>query len=117
MIIKVEELQNGSILAEDIYIRTNRPIITAKTVLEEEHIKILKAFLVKEIVIENTQIDGTKIMESSSSIPKQIREEKKNDFLELFLQTVQLYKKEFISWQSGLSVNIANVKYPFTVIR
>ncbi|HEO8420260.1 HD-GYP domain-containing protein [Niallia sp. FSL W8-0635] len=110
MIIKVEELQNGSILAEDIYIRTNRPIITAKTVLEEEHIKILKAFLVKEIVIENTQIDGTKIMESSSSIPKQIREEKKNDFLELFLQTVQLYKKEFISWQSGLSVNIANVR-------
>lgn len=110
MIIKVEELKNGSILAEDIYIRTNRPIITAKTVLEEEHIKILKAFLVKKIVIENTQIDGTKITESTSSMCNKVGEEKKNDFLELFLQTVQLYKKEFISWQSGLSVNIANVR-------
>jgi HD-GYP domain-containing protein (c-di-GMP phosphodiesterase class II) len=110
MIIRVEELEIGSILAEDIFIRTNRPIITAKTVVDEEHIKILKAFLVKEIVIENTQIDGTKIIESSSSISKQFRKEKKNDFLELFLRTVQLYKKEFISWQSGLSVNIANIR-------
>lgn len=110
MIVNVEELKNGSILAEDIYIRTNRPIITAKTVLEEEHIKILKAFLVKEIAIENTQVDGTKFFESSSATRKQISEEKKNDFLDLFLQTVQLYKKEFISWQSGLSVNIANVR-------
>ncbi|WP_048718110.1 HD-GYP domain-containing protein [Bacillus sp. 522_BSPC] len=110
MIINVEELNPGSILAEDIYVRTNRPIITAKTVLAGEHIKILKAFLVKEVTIENTQIDGTIMIESTPSIHNQTREEEKNDFLSLFLQTVQLYKKEFISWQSGLPVNIANVR-------
>ncbi|WP_400244666.1 HD-GYP domain-containing protein [Niallia sp. JL1B1071] len=110
MIVNLEELQPGSILAEDIYIRTNRPIITAKTVLTKEHIKILKSFLVKEVTIENTRIDGTKIMQSSSSIHKQARNEKKSNFLELFIQTVQLYKKEFLSWQSGLPVNIANIR-------
>ncbi|MEI2368324.1 HD-GYP domain-containing protein [Niallia circulans] len=110
MIVKVRELKPGSILAEDIFIRTNRPIITAKTVLAEEHIKILKAFLVEEVAIENTQLDGTQIIQSYSSFHKVERKEVESGFIALFLHTVQLYKKEFISWQSGFPVNIANIR-------
>lgn len=110
MIVNVEELKAGSILAEDIYMRTNRPIITAKTVLAEEHIKILKAFLVEKIPVQNTQIDGTKMNQSNTSIHNKDEKGIKSDFIDLFLHTVQLYKKEFISWQSGLSVNIANIR-------
>lgn len=111
MNVSIENLKAGCILAEDIYNLTNRPIITSKTVLTNEHINLLKAFLIKNVVIENTQIDGTEFIGAiESNIYKDNTTKKEESFFQKFLLAVKKYKKEFQSWQSGIPVNIANIR-------
>ncbi|MGP7819574.1 HD-GYP domain-containing protein [Niallia sp. 01092] len=112
MSVKIKDLKPGCILAEDVYNLTSKPIITAKTVLKDEHINLLKAFLISEVMIESTQIDGTTFIESlESDVQSQNQTEEKTTFFKKFLYAVQQYKKEFQSWQSGLPVNIANIRF------
>ncbi|MFT8321801.1 MAG: HD-GYP domain-containing protein [Bacillus sp. (in: firmicutes)] len=111
MNVKIEDLKVGCILVEDVYHLTNKPIISAKTVLNNTHINLLKAFLINEVIIENTKIDGNDFIESREST--EFIQDKTNEqttFFTKFLHTVQQYKKEFQSWQSGLPVNIANIR-------
>ncbi|WP_445489265.1 HD-GYP domain-containing protein [Niallia sp. 03133] len=108
MKVKTGDLKAGYILMEDVYNLTNKPIITAKTVLNDGHVNLLKAFLIKEVIIGNTQVDGSHLVESHREIQDCSIE--KTTFFKKFLQAVQQYKKEFQSWQSGLSVNIANIR-------
>ncbi|KAB7665311.1 HD-GYP domain-containing protein [Bacillus sp. B1-b2] len=109
MDIHIADLKPGCILAEDIFKSTNRPIMKANTVINSEHIEFLKAFLIDQLVIENTLIDGSQFVKSME-LPVAATNETKTPFFEKFLHSVQLYKKEFISWQSGLPVDISNVR-------
>lgn len=112
MKVSTNNLRVGCILAEDVFKLTSKPIISAKTVLTAEHINLLRAFLVQSVVIENTQIDGSEYIDSLSE-NIQIEKEKKAEeesFFQKFLKSVQQFKKEFISWQSGSFVNIANIR-------
>lgn len=109
MNIHIADLKPGCILAEDIFKSTNRPIMKANTVISSEHIEFLKAFLIDQLEIENTLIDGSQFVQTIE-ISNNTIDETKTPFFEKFLQSVQLYKKEFISWQSGLSVDISNVR-------
>ena len=110
MNINLVDLRPGCILASDVYKLTNRPIIKAKTVIEDEHINILKAFLINEIEIENTLIDGSQYIHTSETTINDIEKKKNVSFLEQFLYSVKQYKKEFTSWQSGLPVDIAKIR-------
>jgi len=112
MKVNTNNLKAGCILAEAVFSLTSKPIISAKTVLTSEHISLLKAFLIQSVVIENTQIDGSEYIDSLSENIRIEREPQKEEelFFQKFLKSVQQFKKEFISWQSGLSVNIANIR-------
>ncbi|GKU83893.1 HD-GYP domain-containing protein [Niallia sp. NCCP-28] len=113
MKVNTSNLRAGCILAEDVFKLTSKPIISAKTVLTAEHINILRAFLVQSVVIENTQIDGSEYIDSLAENVQTEREKKKEEesFFRKFLKSVQKFKKEFKSWQSGRPVNIANVRF------
>lgn len=115
MRVSITELLEGCILSEDIFSRTNRPIIPKKTVINKELIELLHAFLVPAVLVEKTLVDGQPF------IPKEIIEdeiedmvkEKQSDessFTEIFLNAVKDYKKEFLSWQSGLPVDISKIR-------
>lgn len=110
--IKLSEIQEGCILAADIFSRTNLPIIPKKTVITNRHLNVLEAFNVEEVEIERVLVNG---------VPFQVSEVETEEFdanaivdqlgfVGLFLKSVTKFKKEFKSWQSGLPVNIADIR-------
>ena len=101
----IQKLVAGCILSEDVYKKTNIPIMKKKTVLTEEHIKILKLFLVTDVKVENKLVDGTEFNKQT----KKSSDEDKNsseslEFTDIFLNAVQQYKRMFMNWQGGSKV-------------
>ncbi len=116
MNINIEELEVGCIVQQDIYGKTQYPIIPKNTVVSELHMQVLKDFLIQDIVVEKTKADGSMFLprktltssnEDSLTTPKM---EEKDSFIDLYLKGVQSFKKEFMNWQSGMSVNVANMR-------
>lgn len=115
MRVKVQELQEGCILSEDVFSRTSRPIIPQKTILTKELIDFLHAFLIREVRVEKRLVNGmifvpSEILEDEKNESAKEKDTKDETFTELFLKSVNEYKKEFNSWQSGLPVNISRVR-------
>lgn len=115
MRVKTEELQIGCILSEDVFSMSSRPIIKKKTILTSVEIDILNVFLIKNVEVGKTLINGlpfvpAETLEETIEVPKEQIEDKKLSLSEFFLQSVQAYKKEFQSWQAGLPVNISKVR-------
>jgi len=112
--VKIQELQEGCILAEDVYCLTNRPIVNKKTVLTNETLNILNAFLIKDVVVDKMMVDGKNfipadfIEEEKEQIDAHTESEK--SFIDMFLMGVRQYKKEFKSWQSGLPIDITIIR-------
>ncbi|KRG08004.1 HD-GYP domain-containing protein [Lederbergia galactosidilytica] len=115
MNVRVEELREGYIVQDDVYGRTGHPLIPANTELTSEHIKVLKAFLIDGIEVEYKKETVNKEREVS-------RDEEKNlqkipihtAFISEYEQAVQQFKKEFQHWQTGLPINISNVRSMIT---
>lgn len=111
--VKIKELQEGCILTDDVFCSTNRPIIRKKTVLTNSLIDILNAFLIEDVMVGKTLINGlpfipTEIIEEESgSIIDEVRALGVTD---LYLQAVRDYKKEFTSWQAGMQVDISKIR-------
>lgn len=111
----IRELQEGCIVAEDVFSLTNRPIVTKKTILTQELIDILKVFLIEEVEVEKLKVNGAFFV-SDDHIPD-LKDEindtalKNNESLEdMFLKGVQDYKKEFKNWQSGMQIDMSKIR-------
>lgn len=114
MRVKIQELQEGCILTADVFSLTNRPIIPNKTILTKELIEYLQAFLIKDVHVQKTLVNGLPF------IPKEIIEEETDNMelvqekevvlSDLFLEASREYKKEFSTWQSGLPLDITKVR-------
>lgn len=111
--IHTRELQEGCILSEDVFSLTNRPIISKKTVLTKDLVEILKVFLIKEVEVEKTLVNGMPFFPAGQieDVPN-TNETKASDlsFMDTFLISVQKYKKEFYAWQSGLPIDISKIR-------
>lgn len=110
MKVKPIQLEVGCILAKDINSFSNQTLMRKKTVLDEENIAVLKAFLVEVVEVEGTLVNGSpfkpkEILKNESSKYKSVKLENKS-FMDIYLQTVQTYKKLFSSWQAGSKVDI-----------
>ncbi len=114
MRVKIQELQEGCILSEDVYSLTNRPIINKKTIFTKEILDILKAFLISDVVIDKMMVNGKMFIpaeyieeENEQTVSQHETEQSLKD---MFLLGVQKYKKEFNNWQAGLPVNISIIR-------
>ncbi|MGR3766363.1 HD-GYP domain-containing protein [Rossellomorea sp. NS-SX7] len=117
-----EDVQTGCILEEDIMGMTSNPIIPKNTVLNEEHMKILRAFNITEITIENTKADGQRYRPKQIQSPANtsdrdqtageslLEASSQTGFIDTYLKSVGEFKKEFINWQSGTPINIAKMR-------
>lgn len=113
MRILTDNLKEGCILADDVLSKTNRPIMNKKTVLSEHLIGILKVFLIKEVDIEKTLVNGLPFHATSTGSDKKagfMANEGGETFIDLYLQARQNFKKEFIYWQSGMQIDIAKLR-------
>jgi HD-GYP domain-containing protein (c-di-GMP phosphodiesterase class II) len=117
-----DEVQTGCILEKDIMGMTANPIIPKNTILNDEHIKILRAFNIIEVTIEKTKADGHNYRPKQISPPtnaavkEQVSTESLNGanfdkgFISIYLKSVEEFKKEFTNWQSGTPINIAKMR-------
>ena len=117
MRVSTNDLIAGCILSEDIFGLTSRPIIEKNTVLTDELIEILHLFLVPNVEVEKTLVVGTPFhaievvgMDEHENKKDPLYTHSEDDFITLFLQAAQEYKKEFLLWQSGLPIDISKVR-------
>jgi HD-GYP domain-containing protein (c-di-GMP phosphodiesterase class II) len=111
--VLVDNLQEGCILTEDVISKTNRPIMNKKTVLSAHLIEILRVFLVKDVEVEKTLVSGLPYNAPSIGNDKNLAlntSGSERTFIDLFLQAKQDFKKEFISWQSGMQIDVARLR-------
>lgn len=110
MRVKTHYLVEGCILSKDIVGRIGNPIINKKTILDTEMLNVLKAFLISEVSVEKTMINGQQYH------PREVIDEEKEDFKEEpsfithYLKTVQIYKQYFKNWQAGSKVEVAKIR-------
>lgn len=116
MHVKVKNLVEGCILVEDVFGLTSRPIIQKNTVLTAELIEILNLFLVSSVKVSKTLVTGipfipTEVIEEQQDKgTNSLYEHETKDFIKLFLQAAQEYKRQFQSWQSGLPIDISKIR-------
>lgn len=108
MYIAVEIIKPGYRLKEAVLARTSTPIISAGTVLTDQHIRFLRAFSIESVDViaaeENTTVSLYSASPSTSMLPI-------IDTMEqLYFKTLESVKEEFQRWQSGMNVEIARMR-------
>ena len=111
MLVKTKYIVDGCILAKDINGLTNRPIMNKQTILDEELLNVLDGFLIEEVSVEKTLINGEAFL-PKEIIDYELEEEQKEDssFISVYLKAVQAYKRLFKNWQAGSKVEVAKVR-------
>jgi HD-GYP domain-containing protein (c-di-GMP phosphodiesterase class II) len=109
MKIKREALRAGCTVTEDVYAKTNQPIIRKQTVLTDCHLKVLEAFLIDEVETETSEREV--LQEKEKRISKE-----KPSFIERYLKAVADYKKTFEGWQSGEIVDVYTLHRLFVTL-
>lgn len=111
MHVKIDELIPGCILEQDIYKLANKPLMRKKTVMQQNHIDILRTFFVDSAYVEPRLIDGSQfrprelIQESKGDKIDRSSLLKENDsFINEYLRAVQKYQKEFRKWEGRLKI-------------
>jgi len=110
MRVKTHYLVEGCIVSKDIVGRIGNPIINKKTILNNDMLEVLKAFLISEVSVEKTMINGQQYH------PREILDEEAEEFKEEptffsdYLKTVQIYKQYFKNWQAGSKVEVAKIR-------
>ncbi|MCA1032316.1 HD-GYP domain-containing protein [Bacillus timonensis] len=110
MRVDINHLQEGCILSEDVFSLTNKPIIPKETILQDEHIKVLKAFLINDVKVHPRLHNGNLFKPSELLTENEKNEETQKPFLKQYLSVVKEYKKMFQSWQAGSAVDIGQVR-------
>ena len=114
MKVKPNQLEEGCILASDVKCLSNQVLMRKKTVLTEQYITVLKAFLIESVDVESTLVNGEpykpkEVIEEEEDETKK-QQKKSYSFMNLYLKAVQTYKKLFQSWQAGIKVDILSIR-------
>jgi HD-GYP domain-containing protein (c-di-GMP phosphodiesterase class II) len=109
--VKVSQLQEGCILSEDVLGKSKKPLIPKGTILTPFSLTVLEKFLMEDVYVESVLANGepfkpNEVIENSRNEEK-IEEE---GIVSLYLKAVQHYKRVFQSWQSGIPVDIGEIR-------
>ncbi|WP_042348408.1 HD-GYP domain-containing protein [Bacillus massiliigorillae] len=104
MLIKLIDAQEGDILLKDIMLPSNRPLMFKGAVLTKDNIKVLSAFLIRNVDV-NKPVAQALVKASSDQI-----EEEECDFLTAYSNAVEQYKVLFKMWQSGVPTHVLDVR-------
>ncbi|WP_230199491.1 HD-GYP domain-containing protein [Bacillus testis] len=117
MKIKLGDLTEGCILERDIQLRKGHPIAYKKTIVTNELIEVLNAFLIKELYVEKYREDGKAVnpKETSDADHGEAGGEtcKETSFLLSYMDAVKSFKKLFKGWQAGSMVDVPAIRNIF----
>jgi HD-GYP domain-containing protein (c-di-GMP phosphodiesterase class II) len=110
--VKVNQLQEGCILSEDVLGKSNNPIIPKNTILTPLLLTVLKKFFIEDVYVKSVLANGepfkpSEIIENNQN---QERERVEEENISLYLKAVQQYKHIFQTWQSGVPIDIGEVR-------
>lgn len=101
MKIRREALKSGCTVTEDVFSKTNQPIIRKQTILTDHHLKVLEAFLIDEVAVTTEKSEGEVVEAKEKETSTET-----SSFIEDYLSAVAKYKKAFEGWQSGEKVDV-----------
>ncbi|MBP1971063.1 HD-GYP domain-containing protein (c-di-GMP phosphodiesterase class II) [Virgibacillus natechei] len=113
MRVETSQLAAGCVLLNEVNGKSGQPIIPKNTVLTEEHIKVLRFFLVESVEISSKTVDGDPFIPKD---PKQEESEQVKEiessllFRDHFEYVVTTYKKLFKNWQNGMEIDMSQVR-------
>ncbi len=113
MKVKRNQLQEGCILKSDIKLQTNNVFMKKKTILTYELLKVIDAFLVEIVDVEDKLVTGEKytpISDDEVTTPEEETSVQSKSFIGLYLDAVQSYRKLFQDWQAGSIVNFIDIR-------
>ena len=108
--MKVDVLQLGKIIAEDIFANTQYPIIFKNTKVETEHFRVFELFNIKSVLVyqdapqEALNEEIIEIQAISVPLPKY------TSFEKLYNEAITQLKKEFANWEAGGRIDITRVR-------
>ena len=113
-LVRVSELQLGSVIADDIKVNTQYPIICKNTKVTREHLPVLFAFQISQVSIFTSTIKS-KEEKSSDDTTLSIKEDlidpvSISSFEGKYRNIVEKIKTEFLNWESGSKVNITKIR-------
>ena len=103
-------------MAKNVFSDSNKLLAYKRTEVDQHIKEALQAFLVKEVEVENLLANG-EVFQSQSKLGEKVQvigESPKvihtKSFHQLYMDAVQCYKRLFIDWQSGASLDIARIR-------
>jgi HD-GYP domain-containing protein (c-di-GMP phosphodiesterase class II) len=108
--VKLRQLQEGCILAEDVLGKTKKPIMLKNTVVTSTLLNVLEKFLIEEVCVEPVLANGEPFRPTELPEAHHDGSISNEHSISLYLKAVQKYKKAFQSWQSGFPIDIAEVR-------
>lgn len=105
MRVSTEMLKEGWIVSKSILLNTENPFIEEGKILTKEDIEVIRAFLIKDIDVDliDTNGDTNKLLEAKKEVTSL-------DFLKVYQDVIKVYRTHFISWESGVAVNIVDFR-------
>lgn len=115
ILLRVEELRLGKIIAEDIFANTQYPIIYKNTKVKPEHLRVFELFNIKTVLVHNEieiefeeiQLDEEKLDIPPVDMPLQ---QYTCSFEKCYLDGIGQLKKEFSNWEAGGRVDLTKVR-------
>jgi HD-GYP domain-containing protein (c-di-GMP phosphodiesterase class II) len=115
--IKTDDLRPGLVISEDIFAKTNYPIVRKDTVVSYKHLEVLHVFGVKQVnIYERHIVKRDRVHDTNHENPvdpDDILAEipmKRQDLQTEYSKAVQNYKKEFVGWRAGKRPDVAKVR-------
>lgn len=116
-LINLEELKLGAIIAEDILVNTNSPIIHRESKVTRELIQVLRAFNITKVPVDLENVfnrSEEEIKKLSEDRVELIQKEENPivtmSFVQLYEEAVNSFYKEFVGWEAGMKVNVAKLR-------
>lgn len=111
--VVVSEAQLGKTLAEDVFANTQYPIAHKNTQLTNQHIFVLKAFKVYKVLILK---EGTDLVNNDNNgleepLLDNLAYVETESFKKIYGDIITQFKKEFLSWESGVKPEFAKVRF------
>lgn len=110
IVIKIEELETGSVVAQDLYANTQYPIIHQNTAITEEHLHVLKAFNIEIVPIVNGTRKRKEGLNELGSEGSERDQHFSTSFEKMYFDAVEQFKREFHQWEYGIKVNIEEIR-------
>lgn len=115
MRVQINQLSEGCILSKDVFSMSHKPLMRSQTILNQDLLQILQAFLINEVEVEPYFENGNAFKPAgeildSSAVEKITNSNQSTDFEGLYKNAVQAFKQLYLDWQSGALVDISKIR-------